>query len=309
MLREYSFRNLSFDSDALDAVVGALNMLEEESPPLRSLYGVPCSNGDVPSAKSYFALHWYHAAPCRRRLGFPSWSSLGWQGPIYFLVNVKFKRTALALSCDISMLSEQGPQSQSLESLLNSTTASFRTITPHLLPVMEITVFTLELQVKSIAWDHDDPETSPGEDGLHLVFPLTDAYGCCVLPAWDDEAFEPTRHTTLLCAHVVDKPRITHGEEPDHATFSCSTTREVISRAWASSSSIATSSLNEHRLEGIQKVGSGIRGQDFLAIRGDRWVGCGMRRGGRSNLADSGPFAVSRHGAQSVRLHPRRCFA
>jgi hypothetical protein len=84
---------------------------------------------------------------------------------------------------------------------------------------MEITVFTLELQVKSIAWDHDDPETSPGEDGVHLVFPLTDAYGCCVLPAWDDEAFEPTRHTTLLCAHVVDKPRITHGEEPDHATF------------------------------------------------------------------------------------------
>jgi hypothetical protein len=57
MLREYSFRNLSFDSDALDAVVGALNMLEEESPPIRSLYGVPCSNGDVPSAKSYFALH------------------------------------------------------------------------------------------------------------------------------------------------------------------------------------------------------------------------------------------------------------
>jgi hypothetical protein len=142
-LEAYSKRDLSYDTDALDAIAGALEPLQKDN--VYHIWGVPFQytskdpteclpavstnlSGNLnhdeesfPSANptgqanilsqdrvdcepSYvlteteqilpgvsisrskpcigMALSWYHIGTCRRRQGFPSWSPLGWAGPI-----------------------------------------------------------------------------------------------------------------------------------------------------------------------------------------------------------------------------------
>jgi hypothetical protein len=142
-LEAYSKRDLSYDTDALDAIAGALEPLQKDN--VYHIWGVPfqyTSKGPTecfpavstnlsgnlnhdeesfPSANSTgqantlsqdrvdcgpsyvlteteqilrevgmyrsnpcigMALSWYHIGTCLRRQGFPSWSPLGWAGPI-----------------------------------------------------------------------------------------------------------------------------------------------------------------------------------------------------------------------------------
>jgi hypothetical protein len=94
----YSNRNLSYDSDALEAIVGALNTLAHAEDPVYHVWGMPvCPLGDqsnpvdcTPDSKGRLrgchavavGLFWYHESAARRRQNLPSWSSLGWEGPI-----------------------------------------------------------------------------------------------------------------------------------------------------------------------------------------------------------------------------------
>lgn len=91
LLKEYSMRNLSYEVDALNAIVGALNALFERS--LYHVWGVPIlherdaqkpykDNLPPDPERGHFAMLWYHDRPCQRRHSFPSWSSVGWTGPI-----------------------------------------------------------------------------------------------------------------------------------------------------------------------------------------------------------------------------------
>jgi hypothetical protein len=116
----YSRRNMRMPSDAMNAIIGILNYISDDSTePIYHLWGVPLvpldeyfamksSNADFavtsnplkksamekvgnsgyePAPKEHmfgFALNWIHAKPCHRRSGFPSWSPLGWEGPIEY---------------------------------------------------------------------------------------------------------------------------------------------------------------------------------------------------------------------------------
>ncbi|KAL1591924.1 hypothetical protein SLS60_011516 [Paraconiothyrium brasiliense] len=102
----YSRRNMSFSADALNAIIGILNYISNDrTEPIFHLWGVPLApltNGenyldravkrhasgtpDATPRDDYFefALNWIHPKPCRRRSGFPSWSPLGWEGPIEY---------------------------------------------------------------------------------------------------------------------------------------------------------------------------------------------------------------------------------
>ncbi|KAJ4299244.1 hypothetical protein N0V90_004488 [Kalmusia sp. IMI 367209] len=101
----YSRRNLGKSGDALNAIVGILNYLSNhKKEPIFHLWGVPLaptSNGndkiDLTTWESVnnfvyttkedhlqFALNWTHLQPSRRRRDFPSWSPLGWDGPIEY---------------------------------------------------------------------------------------------------------------------------------------------------------------------------------------------------------------------------------
>jgi hypothetical protein len=84
MIKEYLRRDLTYDSDALNAIVGALNTLKE----VDHIYGVPFTHyrhkRSQPSSQS-MALHWIHTSPCPRRKEFPTWSPLGWNGAVEYL--------------------------------------------------------------------------------------------------------------------------------------------------------------------------------------------------------------------------------
>lgn len=89
ILSSYSGRDLSFERDALNAVLGTLTTFRQHG--IDHCWGVPfrsitpeeerfCSSGDV--AIDRIALLWISVFPFRRREGFPRWSPLGWAGGI-----------------------------------------------------------------------------------------------------------------------------------------------------------------------------------------------------------------------------------
>jgi hypothetical protein len=84
-LKSYSKRKLTFDSDALDAISSSFKLLpSHRMMPVHHISGVPyaaVSGCGVPQAV-WVALYWQHSSCCRRRLAFPSWSPLGWEGQI-----------------------------------------------------------------------------------------------------------------------------------------------------------------------------------------------------------------------------------
>ena len=85
-MAQYTKRTLTHQSDAFKAISGALNTFARHD--LRHVWGVPF--GQISSnleenfcmERHEIALAWYHASPCLRGSGFPSWSPLGWIGPI-----------------------------------------------------------------------------------------------------------------------------------------------------------------------------------------------------------------------------------
>ena len=87
-VKAFSERRLTYDSDALNATLGILDRLSrDENDPVYHLWGVPFApyNRDsqdfFSSWLSYdIALNWFHETPCRRRAGFPTWSSIAWDG-------------------------------------------------------------------------------------------------------------------------------------------------------------------------------------------------------------------------------------
>ncbi|KAI1466182.1 HET-domain-containing protein [Daldinia caldariorum] len=73
MIVEYSRRELRYASDALDAMLGVLQFLETKG--VYSIWGTVIYE-ERP------VINWQHKHPGKRRPGFPSWSPLGWEGPI-----------------------------------------------------------------------------------------------------------------------------------------------------------------------------------------------------------------------------------
>lgn len=87
-MKAFSERRLTYDSDALNAILGILNHLSvNDEDPVYHIWGVPLAlyrrdqQGPSTRNESYeIALNWYHEGPCNRRPGFPTWSSIAWDG-------------------------------------------------------------------------------------------------------------------------------------------------------------------------------------------------------------------------------------
>lgn len=90
LAEKYCSRELTFDSDSLNAFFGVLRFLERTSlPPTLHLCGLPyvaLGSTDDKAVGMYLtaSLCWYHLASSsiRRRCEFPSWTWAGWAGPI-----------------------------------------------------------------------------------------------------------------------------------------------------------------------------------------------------------------------------------
>ncbi|KAL2682375.1 hypothetical protein Neosp_006825 [[Neocosmospora] mangrovei] len=87
-LTEYTGRKLTYQSDALNAMLGILQAHASlESGPVYHVCGVPIlrsRHDEVTSAGFVKSLCWTHQSPGYRRLGFPSWSWAGWHVVVDF---------------------------------------------------------------------------------------------------------------------------------------------------------------------------------------------------------------------------------
>ena len=101
ILEEYTRRKLTFDSDALNGIVGVLNTLSKAESPIFHTWGVtfgrlPYARGPQPLA---IALSWFHDKPCLRREAFPSWSPLGWEG----VANFEYRSPVISSSFQVNV--------------------------------------------------------------------------------------------------------------------------------------------------------------------------------------------------------------
>jgi hypothetical protein len=93
-IEEYSSRELRYDLDSLDALIGVTRKFESVRYPYLHVWGLPYPSSVVfRQARDYFAnsLTWVHSQDCwdniakpRRRAGFPSWTWSGWAGKVSF---------------------------------------------------------------------------------------------------------------------------------------------------------------------------------------------------------------------------------
>jgi hypothetical protein len=93
----YTERTLSYESDALNAIVGTLNVMVRNDPPIYHIWGVPFTidqrqnTGHGIANMTSIALAWFINSSSfhnRRRFGFPSWSPLGWTETVFHEPNL-----------------------------------------------------------------------------------------------------------------------------------------------------------------------------------------------------------------------------
>lgn len=79
-LRQYTLRQLTYDSDILDAFRGILRSFEKND--IYHIWGIPFGLGkeSLYERCMQFCLCWRVGPKSQRRLGFPSWSWTGWCG-------------------------------------------------------------------------------------------------------------------------------------------------------------------------------------------------------------------------------------
>lgn len=94
MVEQYTAKDLTYDTDSLNAFSGIMRDLEKRQTALCQIWGVPfCRNkAGKPTQRSFVnGLGWFHKARDRtndrgpsRRPGFPSWSWAGWAGGVQY---------------------------------------------------------------------------------------------------------------------------------------------------------------------------------------------------------------------------------
>lgn len=95
VIREYSVRTLTFDTDSLNAFIGISRYFRDCNPPVADVFGIPFVPStampiDREHAEKYFFyfLSWFHiqGTTPRRREHCPSWTWVGWAGRVDWMM-------------------------------------------------------------------------------------------------------------------------------------------------------------------------------------------------------------------------------
>jgi hypothetical protein len=189
-LEEYTNRSLSYESDALNAIAGAQNTLLKVYD-INHLWGIPFSTAGV------VALYWFHLKPVPRRSGIPSWSPLGWQGPVKFVGTGKqpmiTKELELRVCIDekYQSLSNFQADRDNCDRLVNAT--QYMKVTA---PIIPVSLFNVQ----------GTNERSGLQNGLHVVFNWSDqsnieskSWELYVQPWWDLWPLDEEAHKSTVC--------------------------------------------------------------------------------------------------------------
>jgi hypothetical protein len=82
LLEQYMRRQLSYENDVSNAIVGVLNYHRQKNPSIGTVCGLPYQKSVA--GLDVICMNWTHDRPATRRLGYPSWSPFGWIGSIKF---------------------------------------------------------------------------------------------------------------------------------------------------------------------------------------------------------------------------------
>lgn len=204
ILEQYTERKLTYDSDALNAIVGVLNSLSQSpqrSDRFKTIWGVPFDQGRS------LVLHWYHYFPTSRRQGFPSWSPLGWRGQIYFeraygsppifhrAIEADVHEHNRLDLCNIKIWMGEGYGS--LPPLRVGEWNQETFLTPQS-QYLEITALTNRLQWAHLKLDEDNPSYSRG--GRYLVLPSNSVSDLYFGVLMDDADFDHAQENSAMCA-------------------------------------------------------------------------------------------------------------
>ena len=209
-LKGFSARDLSYDTDALDAILGALNTIGT----IHQVWGVPLEfqgESSRPGVMSgdgtyYIALMWYHREPARRRHGFPSWSSIGWAGVIGVYHPVKAS-TLLGISVTHATAGKRPLQH------LPTIAADF----------LDYKVIDQRLEVVVLAADARLVRASDIEipayirplklSSWHIMLPWTRNLYLCLSPLWDADPSTFAHESWIKCISLKDRP---HWSDYEH---------------------------------------------------------------------------------------------
>jgi hypothetical protein len=214
-LEAYSMRKMSFDGDALHAITGILKQFAKHG--AHSIWGTPCfasvgryathlCNGHSwldPKRTERFvelALLMDNYYPCERRLGFPSWSPLGWTSPFQWTGGEGPDRRRTYpqyITADASSINiESAGKSYNLSSLMQRTQPEIEDVMMNASPYLEITARTTTLRL--VDPEHEKYDTA-------VAFPLHDGIHKILYPRWTNvpkgvEQGSTIKGLLLLCA-------------------------------------------------------------------------------------------------------------
>jgi hypothetical protein len=193
-LEAYSTRKMSFERDALHAITGVLKLSAKHG--VYSIWGAPCFSSIGTYATHLFSGHCWldpnHPKrvvelalfmdsyyPCKRRLGFPSWSPMGWSSPFEWTGDEgpdrrrTYPRYITADAKSISI--ESAGKTYNLSNLLEGPSSEIENVMMNASPYLEITGRTITLRL--VDPGHEKYDTA-------VAFPLHDGIYKILYPRW-----------------------------------------------------------------------------------------------------------------------------
>jgi hypothetical protein len=187
MMRQFAGRSLTYEGDALNAIIGALGTLEG----VDHKEGVTIQRSNSSRSSSiYMALNWCHGLPCSRRKGFPSWSPLGWRGQID---NLDYQ-TSISSDCSLEVWHEGA--FKHVSDAFGELSEDHRAHRPAEERYLRLTTTVVMLDFEYLEHEPSIPT------GLYVKFPYDSEIDLFILPFWDAEDMQGG-NIKLPCAVVV----------------------------------------------------------------------------------------------------------
>jgi hypothetical protein len=197
-IEAYCARNLSYETDALDAILGVLTHLAQDIwNPIYHIWGLPVAAIDPtgPFQRRFagcheVSLHWYHPEGCRRRTGFPSWSPISWEGPLNFTGDLNCMNTVPMVPSDYGVNVIGPNERHTLRQYIETGRIlrdSAQHHAPRLLQLANVRTFLVAFEQEALT--------------KRAVLRLTNHVDVVVPVFWDQEPLEV--HTTILLGAVI----------------------------------------------------------------------------------------------------------
>jgi len=207
-IMEFSKRRLSYNSDALNAILGIFHSLRSfNGNGLNHLWGMPIKFSPS-SSDLVIPLHWYHNKPAIRREDFPGWSWTGWDGSVC----MTDPDMHVLSECQIEVSIE--PEARlSLVRYMDLVSSS-----PNRIPAtppreLLVTAKTVNVVLRLKTWgklnDSFSQETQKGSvgfrDGYHATLPMTKSISAFVYAYLDQETLPKTEILGLILGEATSQ--------------------------------------------------------------------------------------------------------